>query len=251
MPFDPLLALALPREALVNRRVPKKLLVEKGAFAARDRRRVHRGIEELRWLAALKPTTVGITAYRDRDREYLEIAVLKLQLRPATRSKRLVKLVHRAVPYPVLLIASWQESLELSLAHKRRSLAESERTVIDGEIVAAQVCDDCPRNLKEAFRQALALGSQPDRTLMDLYQGWIATVNAFLAATITGVFSLSSTTAAAADREAALHEYREVSERIAGLSSAAHKERQIPLRAELNMEIARLRTIQDAARARL
>ena len=85
-PFDPLAALALPPGARIARRVPKTLLIEHGALAAGDRRRIREGIEEVRWLAALKPTTVGIAEYRDADREYVEIAVLQLDLRQAARS---------------------------------------------------------------------------------------------------------------------------------------------------------------------
>ena len=96
--FDPFEALELPPDALIDRRVPKTLLIKNGAFAAGDRRRIQEGIEELRWLAALKPTTVGVAEYRDAEREYLEIAVLKLDLRPDARAERLVELVHRAGP---------------------------------------------------------------------------------------------------------------------------------------------------------
>ena len=107
--FDPFAALALPPDALVDRRVPKTLLIEHGGFTANDRRRIREGIEELRWLAVLKPATVGIAEYRDAEREYLEIPVLKLDLRAVGRGGRLEELVHRAVPYPAVLIdlAKW------------------------------------------------------------------------------------------------------------------------------------------------
>ncbi len=249
-PFDPFEALGLPSDALIDRRIPKTLLIENGAFAAGDRRRIREEIEELRWFAALKPATVGVTGYRDAEREYLEIAVLKLDLR-AARGERLVELIHRAVPYPVLLIARREGVRELSLAHKRRSLGEAGRTVIDGEIVVARVCDDCPSELLVDFRAALALARQPRGTLLDLYRGWIDTVQAFRAAAITGRFRLPHTTAAAANREAALREYRWLDNRIAGIQTAASKETQMSRRAEMNVELARLRADRDAARARL
>ena len=61
--FDPLAALALPADAFVDRRVPKTLLIENGAPTAADKRRIREGIEDLRWLAALKPTTIGVAEY--------------------------------------------------------------------------------------------------------------------------------------------------------------------------------------------
>lgn len=250
-PFDPFTALALPPDACVARRVPKTLLTEHGAFAAGDRRRIREGIQELRWLAALKPATAGIAEYRDAGREYVEIAVLQLDLRPASRSDRLVELVHRAVPYPVLLITWRDETPELSLAHKRRSLGEAAKTVIEGEIVIARLCRDCPAESLAAFRDALALARQPQGTLKALYQGWIDTVQAFRAAMITGGFHLPQTPAAAVDRDAALREYRALADRIATIHSVATKEKQMSRRAELNMELARLRATRDAVRARL
>ena len=250
-PFDPFTALALHPDACITRRVPKTLLTEHGAFAAGDRRRIREGIEEFRWLAALKPTTVGIAEYRDADREYVEIAVLRLDLRPTPRSNRLVELVHRAVPYPVLLIAWCDGTPELSLVHKRRSLGDAGRTVMDGEIVIARISRECPAEPLAAFLDALALARQPQASLKALYQGWIDTVQAFRAAMITGSFCLPLTSAAAAGREVALREYRYLVDRIATIHSVATNEKQLSRRAELNMELARLRAFRDAARARL
>ena len=59
--FDPVAVLALPQAALVDQRVPKTLLIENGARTATDKRRIREGIEEIRWLATLKPTTIGVS----------------------------------------------------------------------------------------------------------------------------------------------------------------------------------------------
>jgi hypothetical protein len=57
---DLLAALELPDGCRVDQRVPKKLLLENGAPTAADKRLISDGIEELLWLAALKPTTIGV-----------------------------------------------------------------------------------------------------------------------------------------------------------------------------------------------
>ena len=76
--------------------------------------------------------------YRDDVREYLEIAVLRLTLRAGAKAARLVELVHRAVPYPVLLSTEQGERAGLSLAHKRWSQGEAGKTVLEGEVVAVE-----------------------------------------------------------------------------------------------------------------
>ena len=101
-------ALALPESCRVDQRVPKKLLTENGAPTAADKRLLTDAIEEVQWVAALKSNTVAIPEYRDGTREYLEIAVLAVEVRDThdkpAQVRRLAELVHRAVPYPVLLL---------------------------------------------------------------------------------------------------------------------------------------------------
>jgi hypothetical protein len=121
--MDYIIALDLPKDAQVNQRVPKKLLVEHGAPTAGDKRLINEGIEELRWRAALKPHTVGVPEYRDTEREYLEIAVLSLALRPGAKRARLEELVHRAVPYPVFLVTTQApDTFQASLIMPRVSM---------------------------------------------------------------------------------------------------------------------------------
>ena len=250
-PFDPFAALALPSDALIDRRVPKILLIENGTYTAANRRRIQEGIEKLRWLAAIKPTTVDVAEYRDAAREYLEITILKLTLRLMTHTDRLVELIHRAVPYPVLSVA-WQRNVpELSQAHKRWSRGEAGKTKTDGEIVAAQIGSDCTNRLTVGFREALALARRSIRTLYALYGGWIDAVQALCAARIIEVFSLPASTTKALNRTAALEEFWCLDDRIVRLGTAIEREKQISCRVEMNVELAHLRTNRNAARVKL
>ena len=180
-------ALALPPETRVDQRVPKKLLVENGAPTAADKRQINEGIEELLWLAALKPTTIGVPEYRDDVREYLEIAVLSLTLRQDAKTGRLVELIHRAIPYPLLLVTEQSDHLTLSLAHKRWSQGEAGKMVLDD---AVTLCDLTKHAATGAFLDSLSLALQPRTHLLELYQGWINCTEAFQAARITGRFEL-------------------------------------------------------------
>jgi hypothetical protein len=230
-------ALALPPESRVDQRVPKKLLVENGAPTAADKRQINEGIEELLWLAALKPTTIGVPEYRDDVREYLEIALLSLTLRPDAKAGRLVELIHRAIPYPLLLLAAQSNHLTLSLAHKRWSQGEAGKMVLDD---AVTLCDFVEHAATAAFLDSLSLTVQPRSHLLMLYQGWINCLQAFQAARITGRFELSTRSETAAARREALAEYDRLVRQIAALRAQAERESQISRRVDLNMEIKRL-----------
>lgn len=244
-------ALDLPAGSRVDQRVPKKLLLENGAPTAADKRFINDGIEELLWLAALKPTTIGVPEYRDEVREYLEIAVLRLTLRATAKTTRLVELVHRAVPYPLLLLTEQDDRAGLSAAHKRWSQGEAGKTVLEGDIVAAEWDTEYDGEPWTAFRDALALGKQPRTTLYLLYQGWIDTLLALQAARLTGAFSVAVNAEHAALRRDALQECTRLDAEIARLRATAAKEKQMARRVELNLELKRVEAAKIAARTKL
>ena len=269
---DVVKALALPERARVDQRVPKKMLAEHGAPTAADRRLLTDGIEELQWIAALKPGTVAIPEHRADGREYLEVAVLSVQVR-ATHGKasqwlRLAELVHRAVPYPVLLIQTLVLSdtatpgdgpprppaqLALSLAHKRAAQNEAGKTVLDGELVRSELIgpDSGAASVVGPLLEAMALDRQPHQDLMALYQGWMDCLTAAEAARLTGNFRLPNGTTAAAARREALRACQRLEQEAARLRSQAAKERQIAKQVDLNLELQRLDARLRAARAQL
>ena len=249
--FDPIAAFGLPDGALVDRRVPKTLLIEYGAPTVADKRRIRDGVEEIRWLAILKPTTVGVAEYRDTAREYLEIAVMNITLRSVACPGRLTELVHRAIPYPVLLIAWQGDTAAISLANKRWSQGEAGKTVVEGDIISAPLWDGCSNQLTVAFCDTLAINQQPTSTLYALYQGWVDTVQALRAARFTGKFRMPTSEMEAKDRAAALEEYARLESRITELSASARTEKQLSRRVGINLELKRLRTNREAAWARL
>ena len=245
-----LAALDLPPSVRVDQRVPKKLLLENGAPTAADKRAINDGIEWMQWLAALKSTTTGVAAYRDEAREYLEIAVLNVVWRDGAKTSRLTELVHRAIPYPVVLLAEGGGAVAMSLAHKRWAQNEAGKMVLDGEIMQAQLADAKP-DIASAFLRALALAAQPRTSMLSLYRGWENAVTALQAALLTGTFALLDSDERTAARRAALGAVAGLQARIGELHRAAAGASQLARQVELNLELARVRTELAAAQAQL
>ncbi len=244
-------ALQLPASARVDRRVPKTLLVEHGAPTPADKKRINEGIEEVYWIATLKPTTIGVQAWRDEIREYSEIAVLSVTLRPDANSQRLESLLHRAVPYPVFLIMTEGSGVTLCLAPKRWSQNDPGAVVLDGDPVSVEMMESDSEVIRGAFHEALALARQPRGDLCQLYQSWIDSLLALLAARVTGTFAMSGDRALATARAAALRECSRLESEIDRLRSAAGKERQMAKQIELNLELKRAEAAHLAARKQL
>lgn len=241
-------ALHLPEGSRVNQRIPKKLLIEHGAPTTADRRQINEAIQELQWMAALKPTNVGVPAYRDETREILEIAVLSLVMRHPAKPPRLLELVHRAIPYPVVLLAEFEGDVTLSLGAKRNSQGEAGRVVLESGLVVCPI-DDHPALCD--FLGSLPVSAQPRSNLWDLYRGWITCAEAFLAAKLTGRFTISYNAGRTALRREALAECDRLDREIDSLRTQAVRETQINRRVDLNLAIQRLEADRGEAAKQL
>jgi len=240
MSFAPVIdSLGIPPGALVEQRVPKKLLLEHGAPTAADKRQIQDDIEEIVWVAALKPTNIGVPAFQDAVREYLEIAVLTVELRPEANPARLIELIHRAIPYPLILATGQGGSVTLSLAHKRWSQGEAGKVVIeDVRLVALSL--DAPSNQEDAFLASIAVSRLPSQNLFTLYDGILAQFSALEASRITGTFAMPDSTEHASALREGLDRHTRLQRDLDMLRAKAAKEKQINRRVDLNLEIKRL-----------
>jgi len=231
-----LAALEIPVAARVQQRIPKKLLLENGAPTTADKRAISGGIEEMQWMFALKPGNVGIPSYSDEAREYLEIAVLRITFRDDAKANRLTELIHRAIPYPIVLIAAQGANTIVSLAHKRWAHNEADKAVLDGELQVASMIS-ATAEIKHDFLKALPLSAQARSSLYALYQSWLDALIAFEAALQTGAFLLLGSDVQREARFTALHESIELQNQLGSLRAAAKRASQMGRQVDLNLQI--------------
>lgn len=248
-------ALDLPEGSRVDQRIPKKLLLENGAPTASDKRLINDSIDQMQWVAALKPNTIGLAEYNDDQREYLEIAVLAVSLKDTVKTSglaRISELIHRAIPYPTLLLLAYQGETVISLAHKRWSQADASKVVLDDvptSVVLSQVFN-VKDSIAKAFLQSLTL-SQPHTNLLTLYESWIASVEGLLAARLSGTFDSKSTQEEVSFRREALLSCERLEAEGERLKALASKEKQIARQVELNITLKRIQTELAAARQKI
>lgn len=255
---DILAAVGVPEEAWLDQRIPKKLLLEQatvqGLVTAANKRQIHDSLEELRWLATLKPANCAIAAFKDGAHEYLEIAVVSLAMRPGAKSSRLAQLIHRAIPYPIFLILESGDGLSISLAHKRLSLAEGDKTVLE-ESRTVSLSQTSPIGggpphvpallaslaLKHASRSAGAVPEgQTSPTMFSVYQFWLDCLAAGQAAAFTGSFDLPESAATAAGQRSALDSLARLDREEAVVRAKLRGQKQLRRRVELNSALKRI-----------
>jgi len=232
-------ALALPTEARVDQRVPKKLFLEQGAPTTADKRVIQDGIDEMVWVAAVKPTNSGLPMHRDYEREYVEIAVLSAAFHAEAKAARLTELIHRAIPYPLVLVVTEGTVATLSLAHKRWSQGEADKVVLEDRVISARFGEPAT-SVDDVFMAGMGLSAQPAQSLYTVYQSWIDRVLALAAARVTGAFVPVGGMEETSRRLAALDEHGRIERDIADLRARAGRERQMSRRVEINLNITKL-----------
>ncbi|MGW2511692.1 DUF4391 domain-containing protein [Streptomyces scopuliridis] len=237
-PDDVVDALRLPADCAVDVRVPKTQLQAHSDFSAADRRLLQDGIDTLHWAAAIRPDTVGIPAYTapDGSRRIPELHVMTLRARTGTKLTRLEELLHRAVPYPILLVSEQESGPRVSVALKRMSHARNDEVTLESPPVSASV-GDVPAPVGDAFLSALQLDQQPRSNLSAVYDGWLARTVALRVAAVLGEFALAGTLDAAQTQLSALTESTRLEAEINKLVAQIKREKQIPRRIELQDQI--------------
>ena len=241
-------ALALPQAARVDRRIPKKVLIDQAPLTPAQRRGISERIESLHWIASIKPTTAAIPVGQG-DGAYGEINVIAANIRGDKSIIKLVEQLHRAVPYPVILITTSPLGIGLHLQHKRSSKASADEIVPDGPVVATTLHG--AEGAIESLITDLALAEQPRSDINACYSGWIEVVETIEASRITGKYRRPTTAPDAAAQRTSLERHRELDTQIAALRGQAKRERQINRRVELNNQIKALEHEREALHEQL
>jgi len=231
---------ALPESTCLGKRIYKRMFHENAKLGARDKRILSEDVDIITWTHTLKPGTVPITPYADNQCEYNEIAVIEMLLRSPKQSTRTAEIVHRAIPYPVVLIPTDGPTVQLSLATKRFSEAGKEAIVADEFFATEWLNLEDPLPIEEAFLRSLAMRDLPHTDFHALYNAWIDRVVALQCARRSGAFRLARTLEESADRHVALASCRELEARIAEERAALRKESQFNRQLDHNVRIKTL-----------
>ena len=224
-PADVRAALALPPMVAPARRLPKDVLAQHGAANPADRKLIDSTIERLDWWATLSPGTVGVAADTDGERPVPAIQLLAMTTR-VEPTQRLLTMVHRAIPVPIILATALpgNAGTRLSVAPLRRAERVADQMVVERLIVAPDLTTQTDA-ATIAFLSSLALPALPQTTLAALYGALIERAEALVVAYMIDVpFQLLTDPASVTARRDALDRYGQTEAEWLATRSAAKRE---------------------------
>jgi hypothetical protein len=228
-----LAALELPVGARQSTRIAKKILADQAAANSLERRLIEQGLDDVVWAGVLKPTTIAVPAFLDETRDWGEIAIITLSVRDSIDPARVASLLHKAIPYPLLLVADTKSGLQISCAHVRRAINNESKRVVSRPLVAT--IPGSP--LVERFLAAWALPSMPATNMAILYEAFVTRLESWHASSVTGVWNHSDDSEAVTKRRESLFKLSILSAEVAVLRKKAGTARSIRDRVALNEKV--------------
>jgi len=235
--------LNVPDTCLLDSRIYKKMLLENADLVTRDKKLVNESIESLLWRYTLKPETINIPAHQTKELDYPEIAIILVSLKTDKQAKRLVEIIQRAIPYPLLLIMTIDDRVWVSLASKRQSLADSVKLTTDHFYDSDWMDGSKLQPIEEQYIESLNNKDFDWTNIYTFYQSLIDRVVALQAARHTDEYLIKKHSdqleakSNSANRQNRLADIKKIEEFESQLKAELKKETQFNSKLNLNVRI--------------
>lgn len=229
-------SLGIPEACLLDKPVYKKMFLDNAELDQTDKKALSEDVGRIRWQYTLKPDTINIAPFQDGEREYLEIAVLSVELSNTGRLNRIAAFMHRAIPYPLIVAFEHEGKVAISVAEKRINQADKSKLVIAGRWQTQWIDAQKPSTAQKGFLEAIQLHRLPATNFYALYESIQAQVVALIAAERTGAFVPAPITASK-EHAVVLGEIDGLEREIAELRTALKREHQMGGKITLNGKI--------------
>ena len=233
-------ALAFPERSFLGKRVYKRLFSEHASLGVTDRKTFSEDIDTILWQYMLKPSTVPIQPFIKDDREYLEVAVIEMTMKNPRRATRITEIVHRTIPYPVILVLVSDAMILVSLAQKRQSRAERDAIVAEDFVDSQWIDLSSTMDVEDQFLDSVSFRKLPAVNFFVYYTGFRDRIVALNAARLSGRFVVD----AIGTKKAHLEEYHALDREITDLRAAIKKESAFNRQVELNNRIKELERLR-------
>lgn len=244
--------MAIPDACLLGKRVYKKQFYEKGQLNATDKKAFVEDIKNIEWRYTLKPSTVNIPRFEDDTHEYLEVAVLQVQLSSETRFNRIGQVMQKAIPYPLLIVFSWNDQMALQVAEKRINRADSDKIVVEAVHHTGWIPLTNPTAWQAAFLNDFCMTNFSYKNMFAFYQDMVDRIIALNCAAQSGEYSVTNKHGhSSKDRLQSLQQIEKYQKEKAELSNKLKNEKNLGKQVELNTRIKQITDRIESLRTQL
>lgn len=226
----------IPEKCFLNKTLFKKLFQENADLDITDKKALKDDIEKIRWLYTLKPSTINIEPYTDDERIYDEVAILQIDLISQARAKRIASFVNKAIPYPLVLLFSFNDLVSVGVSDKRINQADKSKWVVEDIWLTEWFNPDTPNEAQQKFMQDMTMKGLSFVNFYAFYTDIKNRVIALNTAVKSGSYALTSGDETLGRTEA-LRELEQLEQEKTELQNKLSKEKQMGKRVDMAANI--------------
>ena len=136
----------VPNVAIVNNIIPKQDIFEATGMTKSDKDYFVRYVKQIRWLYKFYDSSVRIKPYEDDEKSYIESELIGIKLKKEfqeynhntgnfhrfdARLDRIVDILLRFIPYPILLCAEFNDEIKFYVSHISESKSDYDKITLD------------------------------------------------------------------------------------------------------------------------
>lgn len=234
--------LALPDACVLGKRIFKKHFYENGQMSAADKKAFSEEIDRIEWRYTLKPSTINIPRFEDEQLEYLEIAVLQVDLNTPKRMGRIAELIQKSIPYPLIIVFICGDEMALNVAEKRINRTDSNKIVVEAIHDTGAISLEMPTASQSAFLADFCISNFSYQNFYVFYQDAIARIIALNCAAHSGHYALETEAGCSVnDRVQTLRQIEKLQQESTELCNKLKKEKNLGTQVQLNTRVKSLR----------
>src|SRR5690625_723727 len=123
--------LNLPKECIYKRFIPKKQFYTHGNLKSTEKAIFTQVVERITLYAQLTRQNTNIPTYRDETKTYEEISIFLVELRELQEMEKIATTIMESIPYPIILIAKFNNQYNFFGAHQRDNLVDEEKIILE------------------------------------------------------------------------------------------------------------------------
>lgn len=213
----------------VNRVVPKKLFYEKAEYTKKDKDFFNKTIDKVTWLNSLKYSNINIEPYKDDEKEFEEIEIIKVVIKDDVNIKKAAEMIMKAIPYPMLIEFSFEDKRAFAVEKQRINKVDTDKNIIEEIIITEMLSKN------DEFFQKLNFKNFRNTNFylmyLDLYN--------LIALKIADELGINNVESAEEARDLS-EEIISIETEIEKLRNKLKKEKQFNKKMEINIEIKKL-----------
>lgn len=105
--------LNLPAKTVYGKLIPKEKLYNHADINSSTKEKFVRQIERITWTNKISPETVNV-----KPGKYSEIEVFRIDLKDCNIDDKLIQIIDRAIPYPILFVIYYNDYFYLTMPYK-------------------------------------------------------------------------------------------------------------------------------------